>query len=336
MMNCNQHQVLIIGTGNEHSIIDEIFDKARNKQIEGVQYTAPYIFPNKAIEKIYHLFYFRWGKFFRRFSNRIWNSFSVLNKIELREDETLHIIFLIGRDVNRLYCPILIERLKEKYHNRVQTILLLFDSINLTKEVNEWDRIVECFDTYDKVATFDLEDAKKYDLMHFWDPYEYREVETSEEYSSDLFFIGVDRGRSTLLSKIADAASKQGIKVDFMIYGMKEDVRVGHGVKAINNFMPYDEVIKYVKGAKCLVEIVADGQSSSSLRYYEAVVYNKRLISNNPNISIMPCYNPAYMQIISSVNDIDFGSVKSDQPVDYRYSGEFSLENLIKSLCNDN
>lgn len=75
-----------------------------------------------------------------------------------------------------------------------------------------------------------------------------------------------------------------------------------------------------------------------TLRAYEAVAYNRKLLSNNKTILSFEYYDPRFMRYFEQVKDIDWDWVKEDANVDYDYKGEFSpvllIDDIIKRLNN--
>ena len=72
------------------------------------------------------------------------------------------------------------------------------------------------------------------------------------------------------------------------------------------------------------LEILQEGQNQQSARYFEAVVYNKKLLTTNDRISALPFYNPDYMKVFHTSSDVDIDWLKARDMVDYGYKGEFS------------
>ena len=97
----------------------------------------------------------------------------------------------------------------------------------------------------------------------------------------------------------------------------------------------YEEVLGGVLRSKVILEILQEGQSGPSLRYYEAVCYNKKLLSNNPNIVHFPYYDSRYMRYFSSPEDIDIAWITEDCDVDYHYKGDFSPVNMLDLIKKD-
>lgn len=323
---------IIIGTGQKNNILNEAFYEVINGKIENAEFIDPYKFPNSLIKKLYGFRYSAKGrKWLSLLPNSIWNGYSFFNNLKIADDEKVYLLFVIGRDVERLFVPSILDKIKNKYKDRVCNCLILFDSIEVTKSHNKWGEITDCFSHYDKVATFDLKDAKKYNLIHFWDPYSKRENLSPSTNKKDLFFIGVDKGRLDILNKIAEKAKEKHLSCDFRVFQLDKEKEI-NGITRLEKFLPYNEMLKEVLSSNCLVEILAKGQSSSSFRYYESVVYNKKLITNNPNIFDMPFYNSDYMQYFDDPNKLDVEWISKDVTVDYGYKDEFSILQLFEKL----
>ena len=103
-------------------------------------------------------------------------------------------------------------------------------------------------------------------------------------------------------------------------------------------YMSYQEVLERELNARVLLEIVQQGQVALTLRAYEAVAYNRKLLSNNKTILSFEYYDPRFMRYFEQVKDIDWDWVKEDANVDYDYKGEFSpvllIDDIIKRLNN--
>ena len=95
----------------------------------------------------------------------------------------------------------------------------------------------------------------------------------------------------------------------------------------------YKDTIEKMLTCNCILDIVDSGSSGGvSLRFFEAVVYNKKLLTNNKNIVKMPFYNPNYMKIFEKYDDIDLDWLKNNENVDYGYNGEFEAIEFIKRI----
>ena len=100
----------------------------------------------------------------------------------------------------------------------------------------------------------------------------------------------------------------------------------------VNDIRPYKEVLESTLKANCILEIVRPGQVGFTLRTFEAVVYNKKLLTNNENIKDFKFYNPQYMKIFKKIEDIDWKWVHETLNVDYHYDDSFSPLRFIKEI----
>ena len=81
--------------------------------------------------------------------------------------------------------------------------------------------------------------------------------------------------------------------------------------------------------SKCVLEFMQEGQNGATLRYFEAVCYNKKLLTDNPNITEFPYYDSRWMRVFKNVEDIDVNWLKENDEVDYQYKGDFSPVELV-------
>ena len=99
-----------------------------------------------------------------------------------------------------------------------------------------------------------------------------------------------------------------------------------------NKRLSYKEALQYSYNSNCIVEIVREGQTGVSLRTCEAIIFNKKLITNNAELANMPFYDSRFMRIFNRPEEIDINFIKSDIDVNYEYSGYFSPLIIIEKL----
>lgn len=328
---------LFLGNAKQRWILRELFYDVDNGKVENAEYLSPYAFPTEAIEKKYFNSY---KAIDRKGMGLItaprWRQYSILNDLEIAKDETVYLFYVMGRDIQRLYDPIQLDFLKKRWKNQVITCLLLFDSISVTQDFQSWEHVTETFSHFDAVATFDREDAAKYDLIWFMDPYPKRDVIPDDARSTDLYFIGSDqKERFEELSAIARKIAEHGGTCRFMLTGLPADAELEDGIYSLENSIPYIETLGQMINSSCVLELLAEGQSSPSLRYYEAITYKKKLLTNNKNIVNFPFYDPRYMQYFSSVEDIDVDWLSRKESVDYNYQDEFATGPWLEKLVGE-
>ncbi|MBS6181124.1 hypothetical protein MKC91_13045 [[Clostridium] innocuum] len=250
--------------------------------------------------------------------------------------ENSHDIYIIFQDIN--VCKFSIEYIKslKKIYN-VKTVLLLLNSIegmkrdapNLLKYMNK--------DLYDLVMTFDFDDEKNYRFCKIDLPYSIdvkKEEKRLKKY--DIFFIGQSKQRLPEILKIIDQLSSKVVYRFFLTGIKKKNILTENNDVVINRPLPYHKVIEYIKETNTILEIINSTQTGITLRTYEAIAFNKKLVTNNKNIKNFKYYDPRFMRIIDTnritEDDIDF--IKMDIEVDYKYENDYSPINLLNKIKN--
>lgn len=223
--------------------------------------------------------------------------------------------------------------------NNIQLILLLFNSMEASSPtlLDVKDKIAEI--SWDACFTFDQYDANKYGYQYLGTSYYSKPINIKESKNhSDVYFVGGLKGRrEKTIINVFKKLHKSGINCNFnLFYPNGQNINDMPYTNEINyytnHWKPYSEIISDVKKTNCILEILQEGQNNQSLRYFEAVCFNKKLLTNNKNITKLPFYNPKYMKVFSTVEDIDLDWVTKKETIDYNYNNEFSPINLLDQI----
>lgn len=219
--------------------------------------------------------------------------------------------------------------LKEEYN----AIFYLYYIDVVSRGVSLYANYLRENEVFDAVYTFDKDDAQKYNLNYWQTPYS--KLDLAITNSIDLYFTGVDTDRYEILKEILKQRDIN-CRMDLICVTNRNtynDCRVS--VYSTDELRAYKDVLASTLSANCILEIVRPGQSGLTLRAFEAVVYNKKLLTNNEAIKNFDFYNPQYMKIFKKVEDIDWDWVKDQTNVNYNYDGSFSPVKFIKELKKD-
>lgn len=192
---------------------------------------------------------------------------------------------------------------------------------------------------WDNIFTFDEEDAKKYGYQHLGFNY-YSTHKITSSFSniahSDVFFVGgIKGGRTNFIYDLYHFLISKNVICDFYLMPYKNmTVEELPGIYYYRGWRPYNDILEHVHQTNCIIEIMQEGQVGASLRYFEAVCMNKKLLTNNPYITNFPFYNSKWMRIVSSLEDIDIKWIRKEEKVEYGYKDEFSPTYLINFLIN--
>lgn len=188
---------------------------------------------------------------------------------------------------------------------------------------------------FDLTLTYDKNESIIYDIPYFSEIESKIDIDIDENMiSSDLFFAGNAKDRLPALLDICRQASKMGIKCDFFLTGVDAgDRELLEGITYSNHGMSYREMLKRTLSSRCILEINQGGAVGYTSRFLEAVIYGKKLITNNMTIKASPFFRTGNIQCFEHVSEIDYGFIiQNDDIVDYRYNNEFSPVHLIKQI----
>ena len=160
---------------------------------------------------------------------------------------------------------------------------------------------------YDKVFSFDKKDAEKYGFDYSYLIYD-RNIPNSKDVDieNDVFLVAQAKNRLEQLLKICDACFSLDLKTDFAINKIPEDqlALVGKRKIQINELIPYNEVVSRLLKSKCIIDIMQQGSVGITLNIVEAVVFNKKAISNNLELINEPFYDPTRILVLNDKADI--------------------------------
>ena len=190
-----------------------------------------------------------------------------------------------------------------------------------------------------EIWSFDKEDCKKYGLRHNHQFYLREAVKQTvdDAYASDVFFVGKDKGRISLLEKIQGEVTHMGLKPVFYIVPERHGQYTPAQQKLLHQeHLSYLEVLKYNKNTHCLLELMQENQQGFTLRTVEAMFFNKKLVTNNAYLKSCAFYDPRNIFILGQDQRTLATFLKEEPPAAWAqevvaaYSFEHWLQNFDK------
>lgn len=186
------------------------------------------------------------------------------------------------------------------------------------------------FDIFDLIYNINRDDANRYKQQYWPLICSFDTNYRAKEIINDIYFCGFGEDRSELLEKMYHASQREGVHTNFIVFYF--DDKQHEGIKKIQTRMDYKENLELIAESNCLLEIMHNNYDNQTQRYAEAVMYKKKLLTNNEKIKTYPFYNQKYMRVFKSVSDIDWNWVKSRENVEYQYENNFSAKFLIEDI----
>lgn len=223
--------------------------------------------------------------------------------------------------------------------SRYPGIKLAYIFTNIVKytAATEFGYLSRLNDWYDVVYAFDPKDAKRYGFSYsplIYDADPLYDKDTMESKENLVFYVGQAKDRLPGLLSCYEKLKQLGIKTDFHIANVKESDAKYSDEIVYNKFITYDECVKSIQRATCLIDVIQGESTGLTIKTCEAVCYNKKLITTNKNVSTYPFYDPRFIRIVESPDDIDEGFFVENREVHYSETGMsvFSASGFLDRL----
>lgn len=192
---------------------------------------------------------------------------------------------------------------------------------------------------FDRLFVFDPDDLKNYKhlgllpITNCWFP----DDEKKEEVKQDFFYVGVGTGdRQQKIKKMQEEISGRfSLKAILTIPFFREE-QVFKGIQFSHQALTYSENIKEIQSSKCLIDFKLDYHNGLSFRFFEAMYYGKKIITNNSSVKNYDFYHSNNILITDFV---DFSCLsefleKPYHPVDAEVVSKYGFINWIKYVLD--
>lgn len=210
---------------------------------------------------------------------------------------------------------------------QAKLVLLLRDTVRSKTAFNKEFKIEEAKQKFDLILSYDnVYDVPKYGLT-------YAPVFMSkiEEFSSplkckyDISFIAEAKDRMSIVNKLYQQLMANGLNCFFYIFHARNvDKLPDSNIIYANRYIGRTEMLRKELESNCILEVLKGDAHSNTLRFWEAVMYNKKLYTNWAGALDSPYYDPRYMRVFNNPEDVDLDFIKERIEVDYKYQGELS------------
>lgn len=186
--------------------------------------------------------------------------------------------------------------------------------------------------------TYDEDDSKKYGIrLNKNGAYIYSAKNVKKDIKYDVIFVGRDKGRAEYLLHLQSEMNRMGLVTKFLIM---PNGRFYIPKKYYSKPIPYKEIAKLLSQSKAVLNIGLPGLKGATVRDYESIFYQVKLITNNSNIKTYDFYKPENVFILGERNLSELSDflrtpyIPVSQDILRRYTLDFMIENVISSLSN--
>lgn len=233
--------------------------------------------------------------------------------------------------VNPGYFPDNYSLLARKYTDKL--IAYNYDSLTrvpLPKDYN---------DLFDEIYCFDDEDVAKYPFKHTTN-FNYIsnipiKLNSSPKYIS-FAIQSIDKERMYVLSRIADAFDSLNYSNYLFFIKDKPNSKVNKNIIFFNENKNLTEVEQFTKDSFILIDLIRENQSGLSFRFFEAMAYQKKIITTNKNVINYDFYDPQNILVINE----DSIEIPADflntpySPLDENIFKKYTIQSWVKNIFN--
>ena len=253
-------------------------------------------------------------------------------------DKSQNLCFYFG---TAWYDPELVDYLKKKYPS-AKFVLNFHDTVESKLKRFPYMNVQQIKDEFDLIYTYSEVDQIKYGFEYTPDMYSKLDASQIMNFpESDVVFVGAAKDRLSVICSIFKKLSDAGLNCWFYIVGAKEEEKQ-YTDKIIysDKYLPFLELISRQYHAKCILEVTQPGSEDATLRFWDAVMYNKRIITNCSAVKKYSYYSEKMVMVFDSIEDINPEFVNEMENVNFNYEGDISpvkvFEQIGKKLSSEN
>ena len=136
---------------------------------------------------------------------------------------------------------------------------------------------------FDLILSYDRGDCKRYNLEYYPTPFSKIDVARLPKVNEDIdvFFCGTGKTRYPAIFDTYRRCTSKGLKCKFFIVGVPREKRIAEEGLIYDKRISYEENLAYVAKSKCILEIMQENADGYTPRLWEAIMFDKHLITNN-------------------------------------------------------
>lgn len=261
-----------------------------------------------------------------------------IERIILQHPESYDYVFVIRGEAFTVNA---VNRLREAYPAAC-FILYLWDILQTTN-------VKECIPYFDKVFSFDPQDAKVFPHMVFRPTFYldcFKEVACVSPGETGVTFIGtVHSNRFEILKRIRKVLEQNNLSYNFyyflpsrLVYWRDFFCKRRHPDYRSVHFYPLSlkDTLERMKESCCMLDLKYPSQISLSMRAFEALAAKRKYITNNPEIRKYDFYRSANILVIDEKCPVipeDFVQTPFEE-IPEEICRKYSLEGWIDAVFN--
>ena len=262
-----------------------------------------------------------------------------------KQADISHMDVLVVTDLAQIKLPRGFVKWMKKTNQKLKTVMMFYNKASTLYGINGNVGIDSLPDRdvmlpFDKIYTYDPDEAEAFGFEYYTAISDVsRRVSSMQSVpESDVFYCGSIRhewkgGRFDAVDKVYQHLTANHVRCDFHLVFSKH-LTLPDREYAGTQRLSYLETIKHTLASRAILEIVVDGQFGVTERFYNALMYNKKFITNNRSVRNHPYYDERFMKVFEDPSEIDIEWLLNDEPVNYHYDGKYTPKGMYEMLKN--
>lgn len=191
----------------------------------------------------------------------------------------------------------------------------------------------------DFVYSYDPKDCEKYSLLNHVIPYSNYPFSLVKETKYDIVFVGAAKDRLKDILSVYFHLSGNGVKCFFIIIDVPKEEQVPATGIYYSGRISYRENICLLQKGNCILDIIQGESSGNTIRVGEAIILDKKLLTNNSNTPYNGVFDNSNMRVFDSIENIDIPFLLDKSPIRYNIKEKMYpvdlLHNIDERLINE-
>lgn len=229
------------------------------------------------------------------------------------------------------------ELIEKKYHLEIKKytskyIAYLYDSVERCPVEHLLDGV------FDEIYSFEKEDIKTFGFKETsnYIYFDKQPISESKSFENQVLYVASFDNRLEKIVALKAAFEKIKITYRFIIVGKKTTLfkfknfasKKLKGIELRRKRIEQDDLKVLYSNTEAILDIVRENQTGLSFRVFEAMAFQKKLITNNANIHNYNLYNPNNILVLKKdVSDINSDFFKTKyEPLSEEIYNQYTLD----------
>jgi len=255
---------------------------------------------------------------------QIWHKHYFHNKF--RDDKPICFVFYASYLLSRYDYPSYLNYLRKTYPS---SKLVIYYEDRVESFSNRVFPDNDLKGRFDLLVSYDKVEAAQYGMRYYPTTASKIDVPPCCKIArSDVYLLAYAKDRLPKYKAIYGYLKSNGIVCDFNILGVEPKFRDSSGIHYLNRPMGYLKNLQHVAKTKCILDIQQYNSVGYTLRLWEAVLYDKKLLTDNAALESSGIYDRSYISIIRDGRpDLDF--IRDNKSPVNPHKEEISPEGLL-------